>query len=124
MTCESTLEILLLPKSMTSCFNFIGQFSVYFVSSVCVCMCVCVWVCVCVCVCVCYSLSRVQLFATPWTVVSFIHGTLQTRILEWVVTSPGDLLNPGILPGSPELQAYALPSEPPGKSFVLSISSN
>ena len=25
-------------------------------------------VCVCVCVCVCESLSRVQLFATPWTV--------------------------------------------------------
>jgi len=24
--------------------------------------------CVCVCVCVCESLSRVQLFATPWTV--------------------------------------------------------
>ena len=25
--------------------------------------------CVCVCVCVCQSLSNVQLFATPWTVV-------------------------------------------------------
>ena len=29
--------------------------------------------------------------------------------------SPGDLLNPGIEPGSPTLQADALPSEPPGK---------
>ena len=29
--------------------------------------------------------------------------------------SPGDLLNPGIEPGSPVLQADALPSEPPGK---------
>ena len=30
--------------------------------------------------------------------------------------SPGDLPNPGIKPGSPALQADALPSEPPGKS--------
>ena len=29
--------------------------------------------------------------------------------------SPGDLPNPGIEPGSPTLQADALPSEPPGK---------
>ena len=29
--------------------------------------------------------------------------------------SSGDLLNPGIEPGSPVLQADALPSEPPGK---------
>ena len=29
--------------------------------------------------------------------------------------SPGDLLNPGIKPGSPALQADSLPSEPPGK---------
>ena len=29
--------------------------------------------------------------------------------------SPGDLPNPGIEPGSPALQAKALPSEPPGK---------
>ena len=28
--------------------------------------------------------------------------------------SPGDLHNPGIEPGSPALQADALPSEPPG----------
>ena len=55
---------------------------------------------------------------------SFIHGILQARILEWLVTSPGDLLNAGIEPGSPVLQADSLPSEPPGKSFVLSVSSN
>ena len=30
--------------------------------------------------------------------------------------SPGDFLDPGIEPGSPALQADALPSEPPGKS--------
>ena len=29
--------------------------------------------------------------------------------------SPGDLPDPGINPGSPALQADALPSEPPGK---------
>ena len=46
-----------------------------------------------------------------------VHGILQARILEWVAISfPGDLPNPGIEPGSPALQADALPSEPPGKS--------
>ena len=30
-------------------------------------------------------------------------------------SSPGDLPNPGIKPGSPALQTEALPSEPPGK---------
>ena len=34
--------------------------------------------------------------------------------------SPGDLPNPGIEPGSPALQADALPSEPPGKSLRAS----
>ena len=29
--------------------------------------------------------------------------------------SPGDLLNPGIKPGSPALEADALTTEPPGK---------
>ena len=33
--------------------------------------------------------------------------------------SPGDLPNPGIEPGSPALQADALPSEPPGKPSSL-----
>ena len=45
---------------------------------------------------------------------SSVHGILQARILEWV---PGDLPHPGIHPGSPALQADALPSEPPGKSY-------
>ena len=31
--------------------------------------------------------------------------------------SPGDLLNPGIEPGFPALEADALTSEPPGKPF-------
>ena len=33
--------------------------------------------------------------------------------------SSGDLPNPGIEPGSPSLQADALPSEPPGKPSSL-----
>ena len=32
--------------------------------------------------------------------------------------SPGDLPNPGMEPGSPALQADALPSEPPGKPHM------
>ena len=45
-----------------------------------------------------------------------IHGILQARILEWVTISfSRDLPDPGIEPGSPALQADALPSEPPGK---------
>ena len=35
--------------------------------------------------------------------------------------SPGDLPNPGIEPGSPTLQADALPSEPPGKPQYIRI---
>ena len=31
---------------------------------------------------------------------------------------PGDLPDPGIEPGSPALQVYSLPSEPPGKLHV------
>ena len=63
------------------------------------------------------SLSRVRLFATPRTVACLapIHGILQARILEWVaMPSSGDLLDPGIEPVSPTLQANSLPSEPPG----------
>ena len=51
------------------------------------------------------SLSRVQLFASPWTVAHqapLFMGFLffQARILEWVACPPpGDLPNPGIKPG-------------------------
>ena len=45
-----------------------------------------------------------------------VHGIFQARILVWVaIPSPGDLPDPGIEPGSPELQVDSLPSEPPGK---------
>ena len=63
------------------------------------------------------SLSRVQVFATPWTVAhQAVHGILQARILDWVAISfSGDLPDPGIEPRSPALQANALTSKPPGK---------
>ena len=54
---------------------------------------------------------------TPWTAVH--QAPLSTSRQEhWSglpFPSPGDLPNPGIKPGSPALQADALPSEPPGK---------
>ena len=69
-------------------------------------------------------LSRVRLFATPWTVayqapLSMGWSMGFSRQEYWSglpFPSPGDLPNPGIEPGSPALQADALPSEPPGKS--------
>ena len=51
---------------------------------------------------------------------SSVHGILQARILEWVaIPPPGDLPNPGIECKSPTLEVDSLPSEPPGKSYVL-----
>ena len=47
---------------------------------------------------------------------SSVHGSLQARILKWIVISfSRDLPHPGIKPGSPTLQADSLLSEPPGK---------
>ena len=47
---------------------------------------------------------------------SSIHGILQARVLEWgAIAFSGDLPDPGTEPGSPTLQADALPSEPPEK---------
>ena len=65
------------------------------------------------------SLSRVRLFATPWTVA--YHASPSTgfsRQEYWSglpFPSPGDLPDPGIEPRSPALQADALTFEPPGK---------
>ena len=64
-------------------------------------------------------LSHVQLFVTPWTVAYQAPQSMEfSRQEYWSAfpfPSPGDLPKPGIEPGSPELQADALPSEPPGK---------
>ena len=47
---------------------------------------------------------------------SAIPGILQAKSWSGLpFPSPGDLLNPGIEPGSPALQTDALTSEPPGK---------
>ena len=64
-------------------------------------------------------LSRVSLFATPWTVAYQAPPSMGfTRQECWSglpFPSPGDLTDPGIKPGSPALQADTLPTEPPGK---------
>ena len=69
------------------------------------------------------SLSRVQLFVTPWTVayqaLPYMGFSRQEYWSGVPFPSPGDLPNPGIEPGSPALQADALPSEPPGKLQVF-----
>ena len=66
------------------------------------------------------SLSHVRLFVTPWTVVYQALQSMEFSRQEYwsglPFPSPGDLPNPGIEPGSPTLQADALPPEPPGKN--------
>ena len=55
------------------------------------------------------------LFATPWTVQSMEFSRPEYWNTEyWPFPSPGDLLNPGIGPRSPALQADSLPAEPQG----------
>ena len=65
------------------------------------------------------SLSRVQLFATPWTVAYQAPPSMGFFRQEYwsglPFPSPGDLPNPGIEPGFPALEANALTSEPPRK---------
>ena len=64
-------------------------------------------------------LSRVQLFATPWTVAHQAPLSMGFCRQEYwsglPFPSPGDLPDQRIEPGSPALQADALSSEPPGK---------
>ena len=64
-------------------------------------------------------LSRDRLFATPWTVAYKAPPSMGfSRQQYWSglpFPSPGDLPDSGIEPGSPALQADALPSKPPGK---------
>jgi len=60
------------------------------------------------------SLSRVQLFATTWTVARQCPLSMEFSRQEYwsglPLPSPGDLPNLGIEPGSPALQVDALPS--------------
>ena len=69
------------------------------------------------------SLSRVQLFAIPWTVacqaplsMGFSRQGYKSGL---PFSSPGDLPDPGIEPGSPALHADSLLSEPPGKPLTV-----
>ena len=69
------------------------------------------------------SLSRVRLFATPWTVAHQAPPSMGFSRQEYwsgvPFPSPGDLPDPGTELGSPALQADALTSEPSGKPNVL-----
>ena len=69
------------------------------------------------------SLSRVQLFATPWTVAHQAPPSMGFSRQEYwsglPFASPGDLPDPGIEPRFPALQADALTSEPQGKHTLL-----
>ena len=69
------------------------------------------------------SLSRVQLFATPWNVAYQAPLSMGFSRQEYwnglPFPTPGDLPNPGIELWSPAFQADTLTSEPPGKSCVI-----
>ena len=52
----------------------------------------------------------------------FVHGILQQEYWSGLpFSSPGDLLDPGIEPGSPTLQADSLPTELSGNITVGSL---
>jgi len=68
------------------------------------------------------SLSRVQLFATPWTVAHQAPSSMEFSRQEYwsgfPFSSPGDLPDPGIKPRSPaapELSGGFFTTEPPEK---------
>ena len=69
-----------------------------------------------------------RLFVAPWNVAYQVPPSMGFSRQEcWnglPFTSPGDLSDPRIEPGSPALQADALPSEPPRKLYVLKVTSN
>ena len=73
------------------------------------------------------SLSRVRLFATPWTLAYQDPQSMGFSRQEYwsglPFPSPGDIPDQGIEPGSPALQADALPSEPPGSPALSKRSS-
>ena len=67
------------------------------------------------------SITRVQLFATLWTVAHQAPPSMGFPRQEYwnglPFPSPGDLPGPRIEPGSTTLQADTSPSEPPGKLY-------
>ena len=73
----------------------------------------------------CQSLSRVRLFATPWTMAPqapLSQGFCRQEYWSGLPFSPpGDLRNPGMDPGSPILQADSLPLSPQGALCMVSV---
>ena len=71
------------------------------------------------------SLSRVQLFATPWTLELDMPQSMEFSRQEYwsglPFPFPGDLPDPGIEPGSPALRADTLPSELRGKNLSQNL---
>ena len=70
-----------------------------------------------------WSLSRVWLFVTQWTVARQAPLSMVFSRQEYwgglPLPSPGDLCDPGIKPMSPALQVDFLPSESPGKPYAV-----
>ena len=89
--------------------------------------CLALWYEACVCMSA-QSLSRVQLFATPWTVACQAPLSMGFPRQEYwsglPFLSPGDLPNPGIKPVSPALASGFFTTEPPGKPYVKCICVN
>ena len=68
------------------------------------------------------SLSRVRLFVTiAYEAPKSMEFSRQDYCSGLPFPSPGDHPNPGIEPGSPTLQADALPSEPPQKPMTVGV---
>ena len=69
------------------------------------------------------SLSRVRLFATPWTVAHQAPLSMEFPRQEYwsglPSPSPGDLLNPGIEPGSPALAGRFFTLSHQGSPIIL-----
>ena len=70
-------------------------------------------------------LSHVWLFVTPWTVAYQAPPSMGFSRQEYwsglPFPSPRDLPDPGIKPRSPALEAKSLPSQPPGRWYILSL---
>ena len=104
---------------------------------VCVCVCLCVSVCVCVCVSVCVNEMEQEeaeitggivtescpTLVTPWSVAHQAPLSMGFYRQDYwsglSFPSPGDLPDPGIEPGSPQLPAGSLPTGLPGNSQLL-----
>ena len=69
-----------------------------------------------------YTLSHVQLFATPWTVARQTSLSLGFPRQEYwgglPFPSPGDLPNPGTEPASPALAGGFFTTKPPGEPLM------